>query len=113
MTSVIYIGMDVHKNTYSLCAIDETGTVLAEDKIDAQAALIQKFVSKLMSEYGDDVAVLTGYEAGGLGYSLYNQLAALEIDCEIMVLNGVFYPPKFKQKRQIKPVNSKLTSVII
>ncbi len=33
MNSIVYIGMDVHKNSYSLCAIDgATGEVLSETK---------------------------------------------------------------------------------
>ncbi len=33
MNSIIYLGMDVHNNTYSLCAINgENGEILAETK---------------------------------------------------------------------------------
>ena len=36
MKSIIYIGMDVHKKTYSLCALlKETGEIIGETKIPA------------------------------------------------------------------------------
>ena len=45
MNSIVYIGMDVHKNSYSLCAIDgATGEVLSETKIASDVDLVQKFI---------------------------------------------------------------------
>ena len=44
MKSIIYIGMDVHKKTYSLCALlKETGEIIGETKIPADVSLIIKF----------------------------------------------------------------------
>ena len=40
MKSIIYIGMDVHKKTYSLCALlKETGEIIGETKIPADVSL--------------------------------------------------------------------------
>lgn len=86
MKSIIYIGMDVHKNTYNLCAIyGKTGEVIGETRIASDVSLVLKFIESLKSKVDDkDVEVLTGYEAGCLGYSLYWQLADKGIACDIL-----------------------------
>lgn len=86
MKSIIDIGMDVHKKTYSLCAIlKETGEVLAETKVPADIKLVMKFIDSVKKQVNDpEVEIKTGYEAGCLGYSLYWQLKEKGIDCDIL-----------------------------
>ena len=86
MKSIVEIGMDVHKKTYSLCAIlKETGEVLAETKISADTKLIMKFIDNVKKMVDDpEGEITTGYEAGCLGYSLYWQLEEKGIDCDIL-----------------------------
>lgn len=78
--------MDVHKKTYSLCAIyKETEKVLAETKIPSDIKLVMKFIENVKKQVNDpDVAIKAGYEAGCLGYSLYWQLEEKGIDCDIL-----------------------------
>lgn len=101
MKSILYLGMDVHKNSYSLCAIyDFTGEVIAETKINADVNLIVKFIESCKSKIDytdqDDIAVKAGYEAGCLGYSLYWQLTDLGIDCDIMAPTTMYKSAKNK-----------------
>lgn len=86
MNSIIYIGMDVHKKTYSLCAIyGKTGEILGETKISSDVKLVEKFIENVKKKVNDpEVKVKAGYEAGCLGYSLYWQLTQKEIDCDIL-----------------------------
>lgn len=86
MKSIIYIGMDVHKNSYSLCAIHgNTGEILGETKIAADVELVEKFINNAKNKADDsDVSIKVGYEAGCLGYSLYCELTAKGIDCDIL-----------------------------
>ncbi|MDH6366898.1 MULTISPECIES: IS110 family transposase [Breznakia] len=85
MKSIIYIGMDVHKNSYSLCAYDGlTGEILGEVKCGADVKNIEKFIRRIRSKYEDTVDILTGYEAGCLGYFLYHQLVDKGIACDIL-----------------------------
>lgn len=86
MKSIVYIGMDVHKNTYSLCAIyGKTGEVLGETKIASDIKLVEKFIENAKKKVNDkEVGVKTGYEAGCLGYSLYWELVGRGIDCDIL-----------------------------
>ena len=85
MKSIVYIGMDVHKNSYSLCALHGTnGEILGETKISADVKLIIKFIENIKSKVEGEVNIKTGYEAGCLGYSLYNELKAKDIECDIL-----------------------------
>lgn len=53
MKSIIYIGMDVHKKTYSLCALlKETGEIIGETKIPADVSLIIKFIENAKKSVG-------------------------------------------------------------
>ena len=61
MKSIIYIGMDVHKKTYSLCALlKETGEIIGETKIPADVSLIIKFIENAKKSVdSDDVQIKT------------------------------------------------------
>lgn len=86
MKSIIYVGMDVHKNSFNLCAFyGKTGEVIGETKIPADTSLVLKFIESMKKKTNDqEIAVLTGYEAGCLGYSLYWELANHGVDCDIL-----------------------------
>lgn len=46
MKSIIYIGMDVHKNSYSLCALNaNTGEIVQETTISPDVDKIVKFIN--------------------------------------------------------------------
>lgn len=59
MKSIIYIGMDVHKNSYSLCSTyGKTGEILGETKISPDIRLVEKFVENVKKKINDhDVEV--------------------------------------------------------
>ena len=85
MKSILYVGMDVHKDTYSLCALDpNTNQVVNEVRCAADPKLVKRFVEHTAKQYPDDTTFLTGYEAGCLGYSLYKSLQSLDIPCVIL-----------------------------
>ena len=85
MKSILFIGMDVHKNSYSLCCYDkESGEVSKEVKCASDVKLIKKYIDTIKEEYKEDITVKCGYEAGCLGFSLYKELKALNIECDIL-----------------------------
>ena len=85
MKSILFVGMDVHKETYSLCALNgNTGEIVAETTCGHEAKFIKSFIDQAKRKCGDIEEVLTGYEAGCLGYSLYKELKVLNIDCHIL-----------------------------
>lgn len=85
MKSIVYIGMDVHKSTYNLCAINGlTGEMLGETKCGADEKNVEKFINSIKKMFDYEIEIKTGYEAGCLGYSLYHQLNNRGIDCDIL-----------------------------
>lgn len=84
-TSIVYIGMDVHTTSYSLCTFStDIGAIEHETRISPDIRELIKYVEKIRSLYPDASKVVCGYEAGCLGYSLYNKLTEKGIDCVIL-----------------------------
>lgn len=85
MSSIIFIGMDVHKKSFNLCALDShTGEILGESQCIAEAKNVLKFVHHVTEQFEEEVFVKCGYEAGCLGYALYHSLLALGLNCDIL-----------------------------
>lgn len=90
MYRIIKIGMDVHSTNYTLCAMEPV--IGAEDRIFANIKVtpdyknILMFIENLKQKLGinDTYDIECGYEAGCLGYSLYNQLTASGVKCVIL-----------------------------
>lgn len=75
MNSIVYVGMDVHKESYTLCCYCyDTDKVEYKQTIPSDYRLILKYMESMSKVYGEDAAFVCGYEAGCLGYSLYQQL---------------------------------------
>jgi transposase len=85
MSSIIFIGMDVHKNSFNLCALDgHTGEILGETQCSSDAKNVLKFTNRVKKQFENNVIVKVGYEAGCLGYALYHSLTALGLNCDIL-----------------------------
>ena len=90
MKSLIYVGMDVHKESYSLCCyLISSGEFVGETKIEAKSLLVKEYLEVmtkwLKEEKGfDNVEFVAGYEAGCLGFSLYKDLTKYGIICKIV-----------------------------
>ena len=90
MNRIIKIGMDVHSTKYTLCALEPV--IGAEDRVFANIQVtpdyknILMFIQNLKCKLGmsNDYSIECGYEAGCLGYSLYNQLTSAGINCVIL-----------------------------
>lgn len=90
MNRIIKIGLDVHSTNYTLCAMEPT--IGSEDRIfgELQTAPDCKeviaFINslKLKLDLSDKDSIECGYEAGCLGYTLYNQLTSAGIKCVIL-----------------------------
>lgn len=90
MYRILKIGMDVHSTNYTLCAMEPV--IGAEDRVFANIKVtpdyknILMFIENLKLKLGinDTYDIECGYEAGCLGYSLYNQLTAAGIKCVIL-----------------------------
>ena len=85
MNSILYVGMDVHTTNYTLCTYS-----IAEDKEFALTQVkpdhlnILRYIDRLKQHHGQDTRIICGYEAGGLGYSLYRALKSCSVECVIL-----------------------------
>lgn len=85
MNTIVYIGMDVHKESYTLCCYCyDTDKVEYRQTVSADYRLVLKYMESMRKRYEGDVTFVCGYEAGCLGYSLYNQLRNHHVDCKIL-----------------------------
>lgn len=83
--NTIYVGMDVHKESFTLCAYTiEADKCSHHQKTEADYKKILKYLEYLRTIYGDDAKFVCGYEAGCLGYTLYHQLTNHNVDCKIL-----------------------------
>jgi len=84
MTSIIYVGMDVHTTNYTLCCYSsEKDEIFATTQMQPDYRNILNYLNRIRMRY-DDIHFLCGYEAGCLGYSLYHNLTNSNIECVIL-----------------------------
>ena len=84
MNSITYIGLDVHTTNYTICAYTiENDKTFAETTINPDIRELDKYLKKIQEIQGGSKLVC-GYEAGCLGYSLYQQLTAKGYECIIL-----------------------------
>ncbi len=92
MSSVIYVGMDVHQDSFSLCALDAlNGEIIRETKCTADIQNVVKFTSHLPQT--DGTQIVLGYEAGN---DVYPQSWKSTL--------GVFFMTKISVNTKIKAV---------
>ncbi len=98
--NTVFVGMDVHKESFTLCAY----TIEAEkashvQRTTADYKQVLKYLEFLRSVYGNNVHFVCGYEAGCLGYTLYHQLKERNVDCVILAPTTML---EQRSKRRIK-----------
>lgn len=85
MNSIVYVGMDVHKESYTLCCYSyDTDKIEYKQTIPSDYKLILKYMEQIRTRFEGEVTFVCGYEAGCLGYSLYQQLNDHAVDCKIL-----------------------------
>ena len=83
--STVYVGMDVHKETFSVCCYtNEKDKAEYPRTMDAHFSKILNYIEDMRLHYGKEALFICGYEAGCLGYTLYHQLSNHGIRCVIL-----------------------------
>lgn len=80
---ILYIGMDVHKNTIDVAIANgrSNGKVRSYGKINNSLDALNKLTEKL---HGKDVKLRFVYEAGPCGYQIYRHLHSKDISCDVV-----------------------------
>lgn len=100
MKSIMYIGMDVHKDSYNLCSYDPIiGSFNDEIRVSSDYRNIVNYINRLDHKYHGRYEFMCCYEAGGLGYSLYHQLTSCDIQCVIISPSSISRSPKEKKRK--------------
>ena len=97
--NTVYVGMDVHKESFSLCAY----TIEAEkashyQRTEADYKKVLNYLEFLRTIYGDDANFICGYEAGCFGYTLYHQLTANNVKCIILAPTTMLEHNSFRKE---------------
>jgi len=104
MYRIIKIGLDVHSKTYTICAMEpligQEDRILAKLEVSADYKNIILFINDLKLKLGTDneYDIECGYEAGCLGYSLYNQLTSCNVKCTILAPTTMLTPQGIRVK---------------
>ena len=85
MNSILYVGMDVHKENYTLCCYSFDGDkVQYQQKVGPDYKEVLKYLEQIRKRYPEGIEFVCGYEAGCLGYTLYHQLMEHGVQCVIL-----------------------------
>lgn len=86
MNEVIYLGLDVHKESISIAIAHSgrKGEVRAYGKIPNDLHAVEKVIGRLRKQYGKDVEMHFCYEAGPCGYGLVRRFEQWGIDCIVV-----------------------------
>ena len=104
MKRILRIGMDVHSTNYTLCAMEpvigEEDRIFATIDVTPDYKNILLFIENLKMKLGMNYEydIQCGYEAGCLGYSLYNQLTAANVKCVILAPTTMLTPQGVRVK---------------
>lgn len=98
MKRILRIGMDVHSTNYTLCAMEpvigEEDRIFANIQVTPDYKNILMFIENLKLKLGldNEYDIQCGYEAGCLGYSLYNQLTNAGVKCVVLAPTTMLTP---------------------
>lgn len=82
---VLYVGIDVHKDTYSLCCFDFSKNELSDEMtIKATTKGVIKYLEAIKKKHKEEVLFACGYEAGPTGYGLCRGLQQAGYGCVVM-----------------------------
>ena len=75
MNSIVYVGMDVHKESYTICCYTfEEDKIQYQQRLDPDYKMVLKYLEQIGKHYPEGTEYVCGYEAGCLGYTLYHEL---------------------------------------
>ena len=101
--STVYVGMDVHKDSFSLCCYtNEKEKAEYPQKVDGHYSKVINYIEAMRFHYGNDASFICGYEAGCLGFTLYHQLTDHNVKCIVMAPTTLLRPSGRKKVKTDK-----------
>lgn len=85
MKSIVYVGMDVHTTNYTLaCFRPDMTDCFAVLTVEPDCKNILSYLKNVEKNSGEPCEFHCGYEAGCLGFSLYDELQKHGISCVVL-----------------------------
>lgn len=101
--NTIFVGMDVHKENFSLCCYSiEKDEFSHPHTTAADYKHVLAYIASLRGVFGENASFLCGYEAGCLGFTLYHQLTEHNVNCVILAPTTM---PVVKGKKKSKRIS--------
>ena len=89
--NTLFVGMDVHKETFSLCCYDlQQDRIFHAQKMEADYNQVLNYLNAVRKAIGDDVQFVCGYEAGCLGFAQF--LLLFDFLLSAIFLSSFFIP---------------------
>ena len=99
MENLLYIGMDVHKDTISMSVYsNKDKSIILEKTIPNDRPTILRFMAKR----GPVSQIVSGYEAGCVGFDLYRLLSTDNIECHVIAPGKIARRPSDRVKTDRK-----------
>ena len=87
------IGIDVHKDSYSISAFNpQTTNFSAETTVAADSNSVITYLKRLKKEIAEPVTIEIGYEAGPTGFGLKRELEKAGYTCHVMAPTSIYRP---------------------
>lgn len=85
MNSIHYVGMDIHKENYTLCCYSfEQDEIQYKQTVSPDYKMVLRYLEQIRLRHSEEIEFVCGYEAGCLGYTLYHQLMNHGVKCVIL-----------------------------
>jgi len=90
-TSIRTIGIDVHKDSFSLCTYcPETNSFVGEITTASSSKMVANYIKRLQKDVGPNVSVISGYEAGPTGFGLHRDLSKAGLNSKVMAPTTIY-----------------------
>lgn len=110
--NTIFVGMDVHKENFSLCCYSiEKDEFSHPHTTAADYKHVLAYIASLRGVFGEDAVFLCGYEAGCLGFTLYHQLTEHNVNCVVLAPTTMPVVKGNKKSRRISGMRATLQNV--
>ena len=100
MKIIVYVGIDVHKDTFSACSyLPKTQSYFGEDKFKGDTQKVLEYLEMVKDSLEGEPEFHCGYEAGCRGYSLAKDLIAKGMYCVVMAPTTIDKPSDNSKKK--------------
>lgn len=81
----LHLETDVHTTKFTISPLFEsTKELMSVIQMSTSFDTLKNYINNLRSQFGSDLELLVGYEAGCIGFSLEKQLSQINVPCAVI-----------------------------